>query len=94
MATRREPQARCEPMAGYRITVEDFALLVRGTTRYRRKEIAGWLSLTAHTRRGEVFFRGPDGVEVPLQEVHRQVQADAQLRRWAYNLHMHFMHFG
>ncbi len=81
-------------MTGYELTLGEFAALVETASRHHRKQIAGWLSLTAHARRGEVCFRGPDGVELPLQEVHRRCQVDDQIRRWAYNLYMNYAHFG
>lgn len=77
-------------MTGYELAPEQFDGLVRMASRHHRKQIADWLSLTVHLRRGEVSFRSSDGSEVPLQEVYRRCQADCDVRRWAYNLYMHY----
>jgi hypothetical protein len=81
-------------MSGYALRREDFAYVVEVASRHHRKQIAGSLGLTVHVRRGEVFFRGPDGAEVPLEEAHRRSQAEAQIQREIYNLFMHYAHFG
>jgi hypothetical protein len=81
-------------MTGYKITLDDFARLVKGVSRHHRKGIAGLLSLTAHTRRGSVYFRNNNGTEVPLEEVYQRCQDDPQLQRTLYNLHMNSIHFG
>lgn len=81
-------------MTGYRVTFEDLADLVAIASRTHRKQIAESVGLGAPARRGEVYFRAPDGAEVPLEEAHRRTQADPPARRWTYNLYMHYLHFG
>lgn len=81
-------------MTGYELSPEDFAFLVGMASRHHRKQIAESLGLTVHVRRGEVFFRCPDGAEVAWTEAHRRSQADDQVRRETYNLSMHYRHFG
>lgn len=81
-------------MTGHRVSFEDFADLVANASRTHRNQIAESVGLSAHTRRGEVYFRAPDGTEVPLEEAHRRTQADPQARRSTYNLYMHYLHFG
>jgi hypothetical protein len=74
----------------YELTPDYFADLIRLASRHHRKQIAEMLSLTAHTRRGTAYLRGPDGAEVPAAEAYRRSQADDQVRRWVYNLWMHY----
>lgn len=81
-------------MRGYALTLEEFAVLAQASSRHHLKQLAGWMSLTAHTRKGLVYFKDRDGREVPLAEVHRACEANARTRRWAYNLYMHYAHFG
>lgn len=81
-------------MTGYEVSPDDFAFLVEMASRHHRKQIAESLGLTIHFRRGEVFFRGPDGGEVPWMEAYRRSQADDQIRRETYNLSMHYRYFG
>ncbi len=81
-------------MKGYRLTGEQFAQLVRVSSRHHRKQIAGLVCLTAHTRKGMVSFRDREGCEVPLIDLHRKCEANAQIRRQVYNLWMNYAHFG
>jgi hypothetical protein len=81
-------------MTGYELALEDFANLLRVVSRHYRQQIAGMLSLTAHTRKGEVSFRSADGAEVPLADVHWASQVDAQVQRQVYSLFTHYAHFG
>jgi hypothetical protein len=81
-------------MTGHELAPMDFAILLRVASRHHRQQIAGWLSLTAHTRRGQVCLRDAEGAEGPLAEAQRASQADVQVQRRAYNLFMHYAHFG
>jgi hypothetical protein len=81
-------------MTGYELTLEDFAWLVGVASRHHRKQIASCLSLTAHVRRGEVFFRDSNGVAIPFVEIHQKSQEDVQIQRSLYNLFMDYAHFG
>jgi len=77
-------------MSGYRLSLSSFEMMFRAASRHHRKGIASWFNLTAHTRRGEPFFRDADGTEIPLATVWRLSQVDAQIRRWAYNTYMYY----
>lgn len=77
-------------MAGFDLSLDDFAYLVRVASRHHLKEIAGWLSLTTRRRREAIVFLDEGGREVTLAEAHRLCQADPQLMRWAYNLFMSY----
>lgn len=90
----RQLVRRLQAMPEYELTVEDFTSLVKAASRHHREQIAGWLALTAHADHGSCCFRGDDGAEVPLAEVHRRSQANDRIRRWAYNLFMYYAHFG
>ena len=81
-------------MTGDELLPNQLTYLVKVASRHHRNQIAGWVSLTAHTRRGEPYFRDVEGAEVPFAEVCELLQADNEVRRWTYNLYMHYGHFG
>ena len=81
-------------MNGYELSSDDVAYLLKVASRHHRKQIAGWIAHAAHTRRGELYFRNAAGAEVSLAEVCRSLHADEKVLRWAYNLFMHYSHFG
>ncbi len=81
-------------MTGYELSPDKLAYLVKVASRHHRKQIAGWLSLSAHTRRGETYFLDSKGAEVPIAIVCRSLQAKHQVQQWAYNLFMNYAHFG
>jgi hypothetical protein len=79
---------------GYDLTLEQFTYLVKVSSRLHRKQIAGLVSLTTHTRKGVVSFKNGDAHEVPLASLHCACQANVEIRRSVYNLYMHYAHFG
>ncbi len=81
-------------MTGYELSPNDLAYLVEVASRHHLKQIAGWVSLAAHTRRGEPYFRDTEGAEVPFAEVCRLLQAEREVQQRTYNLYMHYSHFG
>lgn len=81
-------------MTGYELSADDLDYLVRVASRHHRTRMAGWISLTAHTRKGEPYFLDAAGDEVPLAVVFLSLQANVEVQRWAYNLWMHYAHFG
>ena len=75
-------------MSGYEVSPEDFAYLVSIISRYDAKIIGGWVGLTAHTRKGSIYFRDNANKEISLEDVYHACQASDQLQRWTYNMVM------
>ena len=90
----RLPARSREQLIGNELSLQQFTFLVEVASRHHRKQIAGWVSLTAHTRAGRVYFKASDGHHVLVDEVHRACKADDEVQRWAYTLYMHYAHFG
>ncbi len=81
-------------MKGYEFSLDDFTYLVKIVSRHHAKQIASWVGLTAHTRKGVIYFRNSDGNEAPLSDVYRAIQeATPEVQRWAYNLHFFYSHY-
>lgn len=72
------------------LSLSDFEYLVATATRHHLKQLATPLGLTVHTRRGAWSFRDAAGQAVPVETIHRRLQADPQLRREVYNLYMSY----
>ena len=81
-------------MRGYELTLVEFVRLLGLTSRRHMKPIVESLPLTVHTRRGTVVFKDGASRMIPIEEVHRLIQADALAQRLVYNLWMHVAHFG
>ena len=77
-------------MSGWEIDLRAFTELVEVASLHHMKQIAEPIGLTVHTRRGAIHFRDPSGVEVRLERVLALTQADPQVQRWTYNLHMYY----
>lgn len=80
-------------MAGYELSMQQFATLLTTISRHHLKQMAALVKLTAHARSG-VYFNDSTGSEVPLDRVHETFQADFGIQRFVYNLFMHYAHFG
>jgi hypothetical protein len=77
-------------MSDYELTLRDFQQLVANASRHHLKQIAAPLAMTVHTRGGKAYFRDAARRELSLDIVHARVQADPEVRRWAYNLYMSY----
>jgi hypothetical protein len=75
-------------MSGYEVSLHDFAYLIKVISRHHAKMIGSWVGLTAHTRKGSIYFRDSKMNEVSLDEVYRACQGSTQIQRWIHNMLM------